>query len=110
MKFVFFPFWNVKLTIGGEASAQATQQASPGQNYSGGLGSVGLKDAKFDECITNVLSPNVSLRRKSEALNRIIELCQKYGGLDLNQLYKFTTLSDAVKTYVVHQSTFSFFV
>ena len=86
--------------LGADSPSQPAQQAGTTQNYAATLNNVGFKDAKFDECITNVLSPNVSLRRKSEALNRIIELCQKNGGLDLNQLYKFTTLSDAVKTYV----------
>jgi hypothetical protein len=84
----------------GPESPIVMQQSTSAQNYSAPLNAVGFKDAKFDECITNVLSPNVSLRRKSEALNRIIELCQKSGGLDLNQLYKFASLSDVVKTYV----------
>lgn len=93
-----FGFFFVRPGAGGPAAAP--QQAVNPQNYAAAPNNTGFKDAKFDECITNVLSSQVSLRRKSEALNRIIELCQKNGGLDLAVLYRFTSLSDVVKAYV----------
>lgn len=91
---------NCLLYSGTTGPAPASQQPMANQNYAPAAHATGFKDAKFDECITNVLSSGVSLRRKSEALNRIIELCQKNGGLDLAMLYKFTTLPEVVKSYV----------
>lgn len=99
-----FCFHIVCTLLGGGGPVAAPQQATNPQNYTAAPNNTGFKDAKFDECITSVLSSNCSLRRKSEALNRILELCQKTGGLDLAVLYKFTSLSDVVKAYVGYTS------
>lgn len=92
----------------GTGNAAQQNSSSSNANYTAPSNGGGLKEANFSECIPTILSPECTLRRKSEALNRVIELAQKSGGLDLVALYKFASLSEIVKTYV-HCYSYCFF-
>jgi len=98
------------LSQGPVTPSHGSQQQAPNPAHGAPANAMGFKDAKFEECIVNVLSMSCSLRRKSEALNRIIELCQKSGGLDLVLLYKFASLSEVIKTCVPCNSTLRLFL
>ena len=89
------------LTLGSAVPQQPTQTTANPQVSNQQMAATGFKDAKVDECITVVLSPNQTLRRKNEALSRIIEIAQKNGSLDMTQLYRFASLSDITKSYVL---------
>lgn len=94
-------FSNVVDLVGSNTPQPPEQQGLPAQAHPQQANATGLPESKFEDLIAIVLSQNNSLRRKSEALNGIIGLAQSAGGLDLAQLYRFASLSEIVKTYVI---------